>query len=86
MFKVIEKHFLPIYCFVISKKSGALTDTRFFLCFYGLLAAAAVVVATATVAYCSVITAAAAAEEDEDEDNNPRTIVTTKITHIRKPP
>ena len=53
---------------------------------YGL-AATAVIVATAT-AVVSGISAAttATAEQDEDKDYNPRTVITTKITHYRKPP
>ena len=49
------------------------------------LAAAAVIIATATVV-CSISTATTAAEEDEDKNDYPRTIVSTKITHLRKPP
>ncbi len=51
---------------------------------YGL-AAAAVIVATATVV-SSVVSATATAAEDEDKDYNPRTVITTKVTHLRKPP
>lgn len=49
------------------------------------LAAAAVVVTTA-VANSIGAAATAAAAEDEDKDDYPRTIVTTKVTHLRKPP
>ena len=55
---------------------------------YGL-AAAAVIVATATTTtvVSSVSTAATtAAAEDEDKDDYPRTVITTKVTHLRKPP
>ncbi len=53
--------------------------------FYRLLAAAAVVITAATVVVSS-ITASAAAEEDEDKDNYPGTVISTKVTHLRKPP
>ncbi len=52
---------------------------------YGL-AAATVVVATATVIGCHSTATATAAAEDEDKDDYPRAIVTTKVTHLRKPP
>lgn len=54
---------------------------------YGL--ATAVIVATAAttvIVVRTVVTATATAEDDEDEDYNPRAIVTTKVTHLRKPP
>ncbi len=51
---------------------------------YGL--ATSTVVITAAVAVAVIVSAATAAAEDEDEDYNPRTIVTTKVTHLRKPP
>ena len=50
---------------------------------YGL--ASAVVVTTTAAAIAGTIVTAAA-EEDDDEDYNPRTVVTTKTTHLRKPP
>ena len=54
---------------------------------YGLAAATVVVFATATTAVRSSVSAATAtAEEDEDKNDNPRTIITTKVTHLRKPP
>ncbi len=57
-----------------------------FFC-YGLAAAAVVVAAaTAVVSGHSAVAAITAAAEDEDEDYDPRTIVTTKVTHLRKPP
>ena len=53
---------------------------------YGL-AAAAVVVTTATTIVSSVsTTATTTAAEDEDKDDYPRTVITTKVTHLRKPP
>ena len=53
---------------------------------YGLAATAVVVAAaTAAVSVCCV-TATAAAEEDEDKNDYPRTVITTKVTHLRKPP
>ncbi len=54
---------------------------------YGL-AAATVVVAAATAAIISSIctAAATAAEDDEDKNDYPRAIITTKVTHLRKPP
>lgn len=51
---------------------------------YGL-AAAAVIVATAVVSSATGAVATAA-EEDEDKNDYPRTVVTTKVTHLRKPP
>ncbi len=53
--------------------------------FYRSLAATAVIVAAATVAVSSV-TASAAAEEDEDKNDYPSTVISTKVTHLRKPP
>lgn len=53
---------------------------------YGLATAVIVATAATTVVEGTVVTATAAAEEDEDEDYNPRAIVTTKVTHLRKPP
>jgi hypothetical protein len=52
------------------------------------LAATAVVVtaAAATVVSNGSTAATTAAEEDEDKDNYPRAIVSTKVTHLRKPP
>ncbi len=64
----------------INKKSPIFIGL--FLLRYGL-ASAVVVTATAVVAG-TVVTAAA--EEDDNEDYNPRTVVTTKTTHLRKPP
>lgn len=53
---------------------------------YGL-AAAAVVIATATTVVSSISTATTtAAAKDEDKDDYPRTVITTKVTHLRKPP
>ena len=51
---------------------------------YGL-AAATVIVASATVVITG-ITATATAEENEDKDDNPSAVVTTEITHYKKPP
>ena len=53
---------------------------------YGLATAVIVATAATTVVEGTVVTATAAAEDDEDEDYNPRAIVTTKVTHLRKPP
>ena len=55
---------------------------------YGL-ASAIVVTTTATAVVATVVVGTvvtAAAEEDDDEDYNPRTVITTKVTHLRKPP
>ena len=70
------------------KKADTLSGTRFFALCYELAAATVVVTTAVTtaVAYCVGAAATAAAEEDEDKDDYPRTIVTTKITHLRKPP
>ena len=48
------------------------------MCYKLATAAATVIVVAAT--------ATAAAEEDEDKDDYPRTIISTKVTHLRKPP
>ena len=52
------------------------------------LATTTVVLATAVTAVASCVgtAATAAAEEDEDKDDYPRAIITTKVTHLRKPP
>ncbi len=72
-------YFLALFC--------ELSLVRQLFLRYGL-AAAAVILATAivaaTVTGSSAVTAAAA--EDEDKNDYPRTIVTTKVTHLRKPP
>ena len=49
-----------------------------------LCLAAAVVIATAT--GIAGVAATSTAEEDEDKDDYPRTIISTKVTHLRKPP
>ena len=51
-----------------------------------ILAATAVIFATATVVAEGAVTTTAAAEEDEDKNDYPRTVITTKVTHLRKPP
>lgn len=51
---------------------------------YCQLAATAIIFAAATVA--GSIAASAAAEDDEDKDDYPRTVISTKVTHLRKPP
>ena len=53
---------------------------------YGLATAVIVATAATTVVVRTVVTATAAAEDNEDKDYNPRAIVTTKVTHLRKPP
>ena len=53
---------------------------------YGLATAVIVATAATTVIVRTVVTATATAEDDEDEDYNPRAIITTKVTHLRKPP
>lgn len=58
-------------------------------CRYGLATAVIIAATTATatiVVKSTAVTATAAAEEDDDEDYNPRTVITTKVTHLRKPP
>ncbi len=52
------------------------------------LATATVIIATAIVVAAVTVegTVTAAAAEDEDKNDYPRTIVTTKVTHLRKPP
>ena len=75
-------------------KKGSVFRTLFALiglhCFsYGLATAvivAAAAAATTIVVGSVVVTATATAEDDEDEDYNPRTVITTKVTHLRKPP
>jgi len=52
---------------------------------YGLAATAIIVAAAITIAY-RIAATTAAAEEDKNEDYNPRTVITTKVTHLRKPP
>lgn len=55
---------------------------------YELATATVVVTAAVTtaVANCVGTAATAAAAEDEDKDDYPRTVITTKVTHLRKPP
>ena len=70
------------YYLIFNIKNGYPFWVSVFSC-YGL-AATAVVVAAATVIGC--VTATAAATEDEDKNDYPRTVISTKVTHLRKPP
>ena len=49
-----------------------------------LAATAVVFAATAVIGVAAVVTAAAA--EEKDKDDYPSTVITTKVTHLRKPP